>query len=863
MDFLAGDIKIDLPPDEYSDPNVRVVGGAEAVRTASMLVRQALEPQNKVTMKLDVPWTYHSHIIGKGGNTIQPVVKRTGVSVHFPDGNKSSEMHKSNQVSVNSRGEDLWGLEEARAAIRNLTPLVFSFSLSAAAQFIKLSDPNMLIHHVQDTFNVQVDLKLTKEPSPLILGTVRGNEWDASRVKEATHCLLQAYCNNLATQMPVQMTVEISPRHHTFVLGHNNETVKKIMQKTSTKITFPDNNNPVVPLLQKSKITITGAIDSVYLARQNIIGSLPLVVMFEVCGEGPHLEASEVSQVMQALDVVIVLKPRRLDGRRLVVVKGAERNADNIYEAWRLLTRTEKAPPKAHIPSTYHIPETNSVYGLSCEMSVVPWLKNTGCSNSGGSSPTPTPTPTPTSQLLWGGLNPSSSSSSTASLFPMSSSSHLLPHHPHQHLTCSNQCSTNIFPELTSSSNCHTSGLLRSGNLGYNTINNNNFANNNNHNNLTNYNNIGKSGGNTHLSGLNLGVIVSGLNGMTLSTEVEGMSTHPNSSDSDGSPSLSSPSSPSPLDPPSSPDRLLGTHIASTTSSTQYPHQDPINSHTGMNAISALLQDIDRRAVGCEKKRIQKMTTLSDYSSKKVQAARAMKEQVDASPRTPTSSWSGYGFSKSMPGFMLRQQKLQHSRLAQKAGLDDWDGWPRQEQQEDTTTTSQDFTTSCQPPLQYSQIAQLESGLRSEDGGLSQLSTPRPLVSLSASNFMDCLLPRSHGPSPHPNSHLDLTSVLSDLQLEQYIDMFAAHEVDLNMFLTLDDADLKELGIKIFGHRKRILMVIKDMSKKLMPLNSVTEGSLIGFPSSTVTPPTTSSIGSISTSNIMREATTTNNCTWN
>lgn len=78
------------------------------------------------------------------------------MSVHFPDGNKSSEMRKSNQVSINSRGEDLGGLEEARAAIRNLTPLVFSFSLSAAAQFIKLSDPNVLIHHVQNTYNVQV-----------------------------------------------------------------------------------------------------------------------------------------------------------------------------------------------------------------------------------------------------------------------------------------------------------------------------------------------------------------------------------------------------------------------------------------------------------------------------------------------------------------------------------------------------------------------------------------------------------------------------------------------------------------------------------------------------------------------------------
>lgn len=57
---------------------MRVVGLPDAVRAAGALVRQELEPHNKVTMKIDVSWTHHSHIIGKGGNTIQPVVKRTG-----------------------------------------------------------------------------------------------------------------------------------------------------------------------------------------------------------------------------------------------------------------------------------------------------------------------------------------------------------------------------------------------------------------------------------------------------------------------------------------------------------------------------------------------------------------------------------------------------------------------------------------------------------------------------------------------------------------------------------------------------------------------------------------------------------------
>lgn len=50
-------------------------------------------------------------------------------------------------------------------------------------------------------------------------------------------------------------------------------------------------------------------------------------------------------------------------------------------------------------------------------------------------------------------------------------------------------------------------------------------------------------------------------------------------------------------------------------------------------AISALLTDIDRRAPGCEKKQIEmaaQKLTLSDYSSKKVQAAKGMLSMRDA-----------------------------------------------------------------------------------------------------------------------------------------------------------------------------------------------------------------------------------------
>ncbi|KAF2365642.1 K domain type 1 [Trinorchestia longiramus] len=382
MDFFDDDVEIVLPPDDDgADPHIRLVGTPENVTLASHMVRQQLEPHNKITMKMDVSWTHHSHIIGKmdvswthhshiigkmdvswthhshiigkAGNTIQPVVRRTGVSIHFPDGNKNNEIRKSNQVSINSRGEELGGLEEARASIRLLTPLVFTFTLNANADFIAISEPNALVQHVQSLYNVQVELCVTVDQEPMIVGSVRGSETDVSRVKEATLTLLKMLCGPIGNHLNVQMKIEVSPQHHSYVLGRSNETLKRIMQTTSTTIRFPDAADPQLGPLQRSTVTISGAIDNVYAARQNIVGALPLVLMFEVPNDSFNTE--DMTQLMQSFNLVIIPKPARPDGRRPVIIKGAEKDAAHIYEAWKLVTQSDKKLPSVMIPPSYHI----------------------------------------------------------------------------------------------------------------------------------------------------------------------------------------------------------------------------------------------------------------------------------------------------------------------------------------------------------------------------------------------------------------------------------------------------------------------------------------------------------------------------
>ena len=96
---------------------------------------------------------------------------------------------------------------------------------------------------------------------------VKGCEWECSRVKEATLLLMDHLCTGLAGSVPVVMTMEISPQHHTTVLGKGNINLKIIMQRTNTTIIFPDAGDPNIPPIKKGSVTISGAIHNVYLAR--------------------------------------------------------------------------------------------------------------------------------------------------------------------------------------------------------------------------------------------------------------------------------------------------------------------------------------------------------------------------------------------------------------------------------------------------------------------------------------------------------------------------------------------------------------------------------------------------------------------
>ncbi|XP_066139863.1 protein bicaudal C [Euwallacea fornicatus] len=349
--------KLKIGAKSKKDPHVRIAGKPEDVQAAKDRILTVLNTRcNRVTMKIDVSYTDHSHIIGKGGMSIKRVMEETRCHVHFPDSNRSNSNEKSNQVSISG---DIEGVELARSRVRELIPLIFGFELPIMSKNVDVNSPYVI--KIQEQYKVQVMFK-TRPKLHATLVLVKGVEWEVHHVKQATLMLMEYMCDNLANQIPVQMSMEISPHHHPTVLGKNHGNLKAIIHHTNCQIMFPDAQDPNIPNLKKSNVTITGNIHNIYKARQLLMGSLPLIVIFDLPDDQDELKIKpeQISGIQTTYDVSINVRQKANKTTKACVIKGIERQASNIYKARNVILGIEEPPVHADIPLTYQIPNQSS-----------------------------------------------------------------------------------------------------------------------------------------------------------------------------------------------------------------------------------------------------------------------------------------------------------------------------------------------------------------------------------------------------------------------------------------------------------------------------------------------------------------------
>ncbi|XP_051502868.1 protein bicaudal C homolog 1-B-like isoform X2 [Myxocyprinus asiaticus] len=847
---IAWPSKLKIGAKSKKDPHIKVSGKREDVREAKEKIMSVLDTKsNRVTLKMDVSHTEHSHVIGKGGNNIKRVMEETGCHIHFPDSNRHSQGEKSNQVSIAGQPA---GVEAARIKIRELLPLALMFECSGVVQQVDCSSP--VVQHISHTYNVSISFK---PPSRLYGNTaiVRGNQNNANGIKRGTALLLEHLAGSFAGSVLVSTQLDIAPQHHLFLLGRNGANIKHITQCTGAHIHFPDlNTHSHSPThTSRSGVYIQGSIDAVCAARQQLMGCLPLVLMFDI-KEEMEVASQVITLLMEHLDVFISIKPKPKQPSKSVIVKSVERNAGSMYEVRRILLGLESScvpssiSPVAVNGHTSASPPLIGSVGQDTLASAGLRLSTLVGLLRSSVSPVPNGSSNPNCVLNGQGsvLNIQNGASNntqhihTPSHTPANSHTHShAPVHtaslwPSAFSSTANTAGFSSDLMLQSVSQATLSGLLLSGvqsqthtpspppGLAP----------------------IHKPASAEHLNGHLASSVYSRISSVSLNpahcdtaqevighAQSESISNKSTDEGSDTFVEVGMPRSPSHSANGSELKQMLTSCTASSVKrQTVELLQRTKNSLLHVECVLADSECentvTDKRAPGSERaaeRRLAPHLQAFDYEKKKLLATKAMlKKPVVTEIRTPTNTWSGLGFSKSLPAECMKELH-RVNRVPYKPSM---------------CTTYEDSHLSVS---HSGSRESLGNGTESDNwddrngnvningNGLSGNSEFSPAVSspkriknrsigeqyLSSSNYMDSIF-RSGSNGCSLSSSLkgtDLPELFSKLGLGKYTDIFQQQEIDLQTFVTLTDPDLKELGITTFGARRKMLLAISELNK--------------------------------------------------
>ncbi|XP_058852135.1 protein bicaudal C homolog 1-A-like [Acipenser ruthenus] len=750
--------KLKIGAKSKKDPHVKVEGKKAGVLEAKKKILDVLETKvNKVTLKMDVAHTEHSHVIGKGGSNIKKVMEETGCHIHFPDSNRNNvHLEKSNQVSI---AGSLSGVESARRRIRDLQPLVLSFDLPMSMVSHTVPDVNSpVIHHISQAFNISVSFR----QQPKLYSTtclVRGLQGNCVSIQKATAVLMELLLG-ADPSVSVSTQLELTSQQHVFLMGQNGANFINIMHMTQTQIVFPDLNCPQ----NRATLLIQGTADTVCLAKQQLQDCLPLCLMFDL-KEDAEVEPHKLSQMMQNLGVFISVKPKVKQAAKSVVVKSLERNTVNLYEARRLLLGLETSEVAMAIKPACDIPLTNGLTNywlnlISQQLS----LTDSGPVPSFGAvvnavlQAKDKPTPPPGLTLQHQADREAQRSDGKK---PTEMNKNMLSEAEDLQSTPSI-----VRPSADTVPECEEPQGMRA-------------------------------------------------------------DTRRSSSQSEGS-----------KEP---------WQEGSTAASRQ---------NTALQNLKELLLKCDLGSDYSEKpsslrKDITELQETGpdaiknedyDYEKKKLLATRAMlKKPVETEVRTPTDTWSGLGFSKSMPAEAVKEMRCVNRRSYKSYLGNNLQEWSLQESlSKESLASGSDSenwrerrdSASSSSPLSSSSASSFPVFASSSSRSRADKSSES---FLSSSNYFDSISSLTCSSnccsSPTHKQTADLPELFSQLGLGKYIDIFQQQEIDFQTFLTLTDEDLKEVGISTFGARRKMLLAISDFSKskkKLLDPPTVRPGYLEG-----------------------------------
>ena len=234
--------------------------------------------------------------------------------------------------------------------------------------------------------------------------------------------------------------------------------------------------------------------------------------------------------------------------------------------------------------------------------------------------------------------------------------------------------------------------------------------------------------------------------------------------------------------------------------------------------------------------------TQAELLTKKLEAELAIKNADMSQARTPTGYWVGGGLSKSMPESELKRitRPLRGTMSPLSESVDSTkarhsSASPAQSGLSGTSQTVSPSPTNSGPPSLSSSSSSVPLSASMNAGNRGELLVPSaraggitPSPPGDGIRFPTGRTPpvgrRSMGARPAPAGaksvavidHWNvktLDELLAKLSLTKYSELFQEEEVDLATFLTLDDADLKEIGISKLGARRKLALAITELAQ--------------------------------------------------
>ena len=346
------------------DPHVKISGIPSMVKAARIKILESLDPRrDRVTLKMDIDWTAHSHIIGKAGSSIQKVMDSTGCHVHFPDANRTNGNEKSNQVSISGTPS---GVKEARIEIRELLPVVIWFNLLIKADYRStFLDPlNRVIQFVERMTGIQITVRFNATThqsleSNAITFIIKGVYGKRNLINLGIDLFLSFMTDVfIKEEMIYQLNTEISVNHHNSVTGVDQSNLRSIMRTTGTVITFPDQKENITndtilsrlsllnqsssPSSRKTTVNIKGpVVNGVLMALHLIELHIPLSLTFDL-KEGQDVNSQTIEMLSNIWNVFISVKPKPKQNSKTVWIKSAEKDEWKLFEVRRHLVEEQE-----------------------------------------------------------------------------------------------------------------------------------------------------------------------------------------------------------------------------------------------------------------------------------------------------------------------------------------------------------------------------------------------------------------------------------------------------------------------------------------------------------------------------------------